>query len=62
MVIEDFHDLLAEFVIQGSQNHGSLFQIDKIDFNRSIFSRLGIKDHPVITACDAHTVLGRLKV
>ena len=57
MFIQDANDLLPEFVIQGAQDHRGLFQIDKIYFYGSVIPRLGIEDHPIITACTAHTVL-----
>jgi len=56
MLVQDTHNLLPELVIQGPEDHGGLFQIHKIHFNCSIFTRLGIEDHPIITACTTHTV------
>ena len=56
MFVQDAYDLLPEFVIQGPEDHCGLLQVDKIYFNCSIITRLGIEDHPIVTACTAHTV------
>jgi hypothetical protein len=56
MLVQDPHNLLSEFVIQGPENHGGLFQIDEIYFNCSVIPILCVEDHPIITACTSHTV------
>src|SRR5450432_1019625 len=56
MLIEDTYNLLPELMIQGTKNHRSLFQINKIYFYCSIIPGLSVEDHPIVTACAGHTV------
>jgi hypothetical protein len=56
MFVQDPDDLLPEFVIQRAKDHRRLLEVDKIYFNGGFLSRLGVEDHPIITACATHTV------
>src|SRR5665213_290824 len=54
MLVEYADDLLAEFMIEGPQDHRGFFEVYKVDFYRRIISSVGVDDHPIITDCTIH--------